>query len=80
MGPDDGLALNLSRQAPFERLPLTQVCNRGQSIRHFCEVLEGGTPEVAERIVDDLVELVGEDHDRVVKGRENIAKVMANLK
>jgi len=55
MGPDDGLALNLSRQAPFERLPLTQVCNRGQSIRHFCEVLEGGTPEVAERIVDDLV-------------------------
>jgi hypothetical protein len=30
--------------------------------------------------VEDLVERVGEDDDRVVKGRENIAKAMANLK
>ncbi len=43
----------------------------------LCDVLEGASSEVADAIVNDLIKLLGEDHDRVAKSREKIEKVLA---
>ncbi len=43
----------------------------------LCDVLEGASSEVAEAIINDLIEVLGEDHDRIAKARDNVAKVLA---
>ena len=43
----------------------------------LCDVVEGAAPEAAEVVVTDLVGLLGEEHDRVAKGRDNIARILA---
>jgi hypothetical protein len=46
----------------------------------LCDVLEGADVSVAEPVIDDLIAILGEDHERVDNGREKIAKVVARLK
>ena len=44
----------------------------------LCDALESGDFSMAEVVLADLTELLGEDHDRVAKGREKIALIRQN--
>ena len=43
----------------------------------LCDVVEGASPEAAEAIINDLIEVLGEDHDRIAKARDNVEKALA---
>ena len=43
----------------------------------LCDVLEGASDEVTDAVIADLIDLLGEKHDRVAKAREKIEKVFA---